>query len=960
MGSELIYTSAPHGLKAGSRGFCTVAFTEGMPPNYVPLCESLSGYRHLYAAQHDKYHKNPPSYSHYAFSIGGQHLSVLSRVASCALDYSGRTNKLAHHVIIDRSERQPCGPAALMSMSGFFEKAWDREPHVLKKSKAVPKPAVLPVFRAPTWEQVAGDAGWAGVLAEHAMKEDAPPAYIVYPPKLTDDTPDILLQLMTEALVWLPPQARWRVTFNTCFWVLPRGTECRWRCCLTDSEGLKVARRTRGALVLDLSKPLGACPDGRLVRCARDSVEPEWHTQPGQQDHTAPRKRRTASSAVAVAPDVMPGEAAVASAPPEERMPPKVVRIGADVAGRRRRLAFTVGLLLFLGCCSLMFVRLIGEQRARSAGTRVDVEVELQKARLEERRKRREEQKAQEKKKEKAEEGPGAEVQRRREAEPPAAQPNKEAEAEAQRQREAQKRAEDQVRKEAEAQAQQQRKTEQEKQAQQEAEAARREQAMRGLLLCVPGGADWEVERPEGLLSWDDFWEYALPRPPKREFGNSFRNFSFRFGKGDECKPGRQTEDRQKNPRETKFGLETCDVFDLTELCGQRVEVRVFKEILVLGPAARRQAGIDFVSVSTKNGEFPFALIWLSAPRLPPIKKLLRDAEAAYMPTREDRQTPYVWEADRDVFLTELARTFRGQLVGTRLVDLLETVTVRLIVQYVENSPYRLDAQARQDLPAKLDTSAATIKLSVDGSNVDGKVKEARDQVRDAIKKKIMALTEKGQGDYHAALSKALADVKELANPQRMANDIADRRKKLEAEADEFSKQIDAVDKQVGELREKRRDLALAKKRQLLRKKRALRREIDRRQQEVSLSRRRDEIKKEIKSLEAQENEVEVEVKKIQGKVDLPPGGGADDIGDINSQIKRLNTQINGIGGNLTRLGQERERLNTRLADENEQLDGVALAVLKEFHATPVGARIQAVRLYLGPRFRKQWLSTEE
>jgi len=47
MAYELIYTSVPRGLKPGSRGFSTVAFTEGMPANYVQTCEGLSGYTHV-------------------------------------------------------------------------------------------------------------------------------------------------------------------------------------------------------------------------------------------------------------------------------------------------------------------------------------------------------------------------------------------------------------------------------------------------------------------------------------------------------------------------------------------------------------------------------------------------------------------------------------------------------------------------------------------------------------------------------------------------------------------------------------------------------------------------------------------------------------------------------------------------------------------------------------------------
>ena len=59
MTQELIYTSAPRGLKPGSHGFCTVAVTQGMPPNLAERLEALSGYRHVYPPQDPQAELNP-------------------------------------------------------------------------------------------------------------------------------------------------------------------------------------------------------------------------------------------------------------------------------------------------------------------------------------------------------------------------------------------------------------------------------------------------------------------------------------------------------------------------------------------------------------------------------------------------------------------------------------------------------------------------------------------------------------------------------------------------------------------------------------------------------------------------------------------------------------------------------------------------------------------------------------
>ncbi len=104
MSVELLYTSAPQGLRQGSRGFCTVLSTVGTPINLATRLESLSAYRHLFATDSPEADSNPIAYSHFKFTLAGQPTSVISRVAAYGADYSGRTNKLAHHVVI-RSRR---------------------------------------------------------------------------------------------------------------------------------------------------------------------------------------------------------------------------------------------------------------------------------------------------------------------------------------------------------------------------------------------------------------------------------------------------------------------------------------------------------------------------------------------------------------------------------------------------------------------------------------------------------------------------------------------------------------------------------------------------------------------------------------------------------------------------------------------------------------------------------------
>src|SRR5688572_8565406 len=166
MSQEILYTSAPQGLRPGSFGFCTVATTPGMATSLAERLEALSGYRHAHPPGHPH---NPVVHSHLVLKVGGQRLHVLSRIADAGLDYSQRTNKLAHHVAFDVAELSPAGPAWVLAQPGFSETTWSGSPHILAAGRKAPRGSLEPQI-CQAWHRIAGDAGWAGVLAQHALE----------------------------------------------------------------------------------------------------------------------------------------------------------------------------------------------------------------------------------------------------------------------------------------------------------------------------------------------------------------------------------------------------------------------------------------------------------------------------------------------------------------------------------------------------------------------------------------------------------------------------------------------------------------------------------------------------------------------------------------------------------------------------------------------------------------------
>jgi len=176
---ELIYTSAPRGLKAGSSGYCTVAQTRGLREDLAAALERRS----LYA--HEPGDSSPVYFSFRPLSLGGASWRVLSRAQDAGLDFTGRRHYLVHHLVLDPSE-EPNGlqPAEiLLGWKGWREK-WEGTPKELEALPAADWWRDLPRIRLPAqeWKRQAGDAGWAafphqltspvGWLASHLTSQE--------------------------------------------------------------------------------------------------------------------------------------------------------------------------------------------------------------------------------------------------------------------------------------------------------------------------------------------------------------------------------------------------------------------------------------------------------------------------------------------------------------------------------------------------------------------------------------------------------------------------------------------------------------------------------------------------------------------------------------------------------------------------------------------------------------------
>ena len=262
MSQEILYTSATAGLKRGSHGFCTVVSTAGMAQNLAQQLEMLSGYRHAFPLNDPRAALNPVNYSHLILPLAGRRYHVLSRIADAGVDYTQRSNKLAHHVALEESERVAAGPAAVLATPGFCECNWDGTARILPAGRT---PSNRPESTGPCveWKAVTGDAGWAGVVANHLISEREKPISVIFP--AGTDT----LHLTDEILRLIPEGRRWEITFSTYFTKLPAGLQCQLRFVLDGTPEATALRRHPHVAVLDLCTDLGPAETNGLVEIAR-------------------------------------------------------------------------------------------------------------------------------------------------------------------------------------------------------------------------------------------------------------------------------------------------------------------------------------------------------------------------------------------------------------------------------------------------------------------------------------------------------------------------------------------------------------------------------------------------------------------------------------------------------------------------------------------------------------------
>ena len=246
MASQLVYTSAAKLLDAGRSGFGTVARSKAISPLVVSAIERVSQFANLRGTDRARM-----IYVHRRIIAGNHRCHVLSRICDAGADYTGRTNHIAHHLILSPDEVAHAAaagvtPADILRQFAWRDR-WDEAARFFTPDEDVPLEGFSPLGRQSAraaWTRLTGQPAHARLLAW----EGAPRTGVLLVPRGTEP-----LALLAEALGEFGSQA-WCRTFTTALESTDEMSDLDW-IISTPETFPEIQGRCGARTIFDLSQP---------------------------------------------------------------------------------------------------------------------------------------------------------------------------------------------------------------------------------------------------------------------------------------------------------------------------------------------------------------------------------------------------------------------------------------------------------------------------------------------------------------------------------------------------------------------------------------------------------------------------------------------------------------------------------------------------------------------------------
>lgn len=208
MAQQLIFTSTPQGLEPGRTGYCTVARHKDLRHRLVRELERLSVYD--FGQQVGGTRVEISIFR--KITLGSEEFYVLTKICDAGLDYTNRTNYLAHHLILDGFEIATCpSPAEIFLNWNGWKSKWEEDARFLTPGEEITLTDYKSSGLIPckNWLSFTNDPGNAATLVSPGL---VPPIVLENSPAKSEH----LLQLFAEssALLKLSLDA-WDYSFTT-------------------------------------------------------------------------------------------------------------------------------------------------------------------------------------------------------------------------------------------------------------------------------------------------------------------------------------------------------------------------------------------------------------------------------------------------------------------------------------------------------------------------------------------------------------------------------------------------------------------------------------------------------------------------------------------------------------------------------------------------------------------------
>lgn len=260
MAWQLIYTSAPRLLEAGRTGFGTVARHRAVSGLLATTIERFSQFARL--PGHDP---RRVVYSHRIVNMANGRFHLLSCLRDAGSDYTGRTNHIAHHLVVEAREvasllAAGVTPADVLLVMPWLC-AWNERPRYLDPSEEVDL-ALMKARSSHAWEQSTGNKQNARLPGSAAAAKGC---YLIIPPGIDER------ELIRESLRESMPEA-WQTTFTTSMEPSDDLADFRW-IGLPPASPLRQQAESSTRPVFDLQKP-ATLPVPTMQPAGKSSPEP--------------------------------------------------------------------------------------------------------------------------------------------------------------------------------------------------------------------------------------------------------------------------------------------------------------------------------------------------------------------------------------------------------------------------------------------------------------------------------------------------------------------------------------------------------------------------------------------------------------------------------------------------------------------------------------------------------------